>query len=244
MEMVQIATIRSLNDQTVRLLAASRYDVAVATSQSALQGFLDFREARGMHRAGADQNRNDDDDYLGATSACLHPIPTTVMGLAEWSNVGIFRECFVWFEAPALARDTVSEDDTHVILTSLLFNLALCHHLRALSNKMEFDDYRIDHNNSSRGDDLQEAEKIYRSAISAGAVLINERMVIRPGIADSASWMLILAASNNLGCIAADALDYKTVQECIALGRMALQSIDLPLFWSNQFDWCNPSAAA
>lgn len=235
MNRLETTMLRTANDQAIQLMATGRYDEAIAAFRSALRRFrdssgdddemvIDRSDQLGWHR----------NDAIGVSvNSCLHPIPTSIMGPADESSCDVSRECFMVMEGLSLHENNaneVSESDLNVILSCLLFNLALGYHLRGICRR-----------NPS---DLRRAQEHYRSAIASGTDLVNDRMARRTATTNSTCWMLLLAISNNLGCIAAEAADHSTVQECISLGQTAMRFIDLPLFWSNQFTWCNPSAAA
>lgn len=244
--------IRLLNDQAIQYLAKEKYNDAGEVLRSCLEQFLPRRMVPVLDERGdvvfpvQQPHHQPGDASSSSTSSFLHPLPTAIMSPPNDSTCNLFRECFMlWIEDRAaeaipaninedLLETALSEKSALLCGTVLLFNLGLVHHLRGLTTKTQA---------SLPPGDIEQAEKWYKLALASSLELTNSQAGV-VALDGSACWLLVLAIANNMGCIACEASKHETVQECLSLGLRAMKHINLPLFWSNQFTWCSPSAAA
>lgn len=256
---MRMQRIELLNNQATCMLAAEEYDCAIMTLTSALEELLSHSRF-----ALLDANRFDGFKEQASFRALLQdlvssasqyfPLPTCITEPPgdESNTFDIFRECFTihrkWPVAlnddETQATKSTNQADSLLLTLVLYFNLGLCHHRRGLAAMA------ISTAVTVQPHDLVRAENLYRRALQ----LVDSR---QPTVtfsnrihgqkvkhSHSTYWLLILAVINNLGCLAKNAADAETVQDCLALGLLAMQSINLPLDWTNRAVWCNPASAA
>ena len=247
----RMEAIQGLNNQASLLLAAGKYDEAINTLSSGLQQLLShtnltflnatFGDTKtlpdvGQEQASLDYLTTNMKDLVSSTSH-YYPLPTCIMGPPDEDGGDIFRECFtVQQKVPMEPGATFTDADEMLIALTLYFNLGVCHHRRGLSAM------KSSTMTSTPPIDLHVAESIYRFALQV--LDPREPLPAYKQPSHSAYWLLILAVINNLGCIAFSAADHGTVQCCLKLGLHAMESINLPISWNNQYTWCNPSPAA
>lgn len=254
-------TIRVLNDQAIQHVAQEDYNEAVTLLRSCLEQVIPQRIATTDKGVFVPSKQE-------VSAPPFHPLPTAIMSPSNDITCILFRECFMlWMEDKgtpegsiqelAANPSVVSDDNTLLCGTVLLFNLALVHHLRALAAT----NHGQQHQQPSIDNDVQQADKLYRLAMASSLKLVEQKQQQQSSCSNhhvtnkasfpsssidssSACWLLVLAICNNLGCIAREAANHKQEQDCLALGLQAMQHIDLPLFWTNQLTWCGPSPAA
>ena len=121
-------------------------------------------------------------------------------------------------------QDFSSSFAGHLLTTTILFNVALCYHIRSMTAR-----------DASRFVDLKRAKRMYKIGIRAffameASSFDGQILPLYP---------LLSAISNNLCCLAIDDFDFVTVKHCIKWVRAGDIPERAPSNLLNYMSWCD-----